>query len=362
MNFDVLMPSILFVVTLASMILSRKAEAKLKSSVEEREFKPRDTVLLIIVMAITISVVVFIPEMALLALFMFSYCSLLFMISYAFSDSRTTRIVFYCGSLFSASILAAVASYLGVVQTELRVWGALAFLLFAAYSLFVLMLIRNSKTSKHRWYVGALSPALFLLLFAFYGRTSIGFLISASVSLTSFPYLLDVFGILFAMLIVLYLTNLFSWKTVFVFAAFITGMDIVLVWITGTMVQAAEHIAGLGLPVLVAFPTIPIISSSSGIILLRLGLGDFFFAGILGSQTLKKFGIRTAVISLITICISFGLFELLLLNPQLTKFLPVSALPATLPILIGWLPVIVIKILAESRKKAAKPSVLSNIP
>ena len=71
---------------------------------------------------------------------------------------------------------------------------------------------------------------------------------------------------------------------------------------------------------------------------MRLGLGDFFFAGILASQTLKHFGKKTAITSLLTICISFGLFELILLNKSLSDALPVPALPATLPILLGWLP------------------------
>jgi hypothetical protein len=79
-------------------------------------------------------------------------------------------------------------------------------------------------------------------------------------------------------------------------------------------------------------------------------LGDFFFAGILSSQTLKRFGKKTAVASLLTICISFAIFELILLNPDLAKALPVQALPATLPILLGWLPVALVKMYADKKK------------
>jgi hypothetical protein len=46
-----------------------------------------------------------------------------------------------------------------------------------------------------------------------------------------------------------------------------------------------------------------------------------------------------------TICVSFALFELLLLNGYNT------ALPATLPIVLGWLPVIAWKILSERKQK-----------
>ena len=179
-----------------------------------------------------------------------------------------------------------------------------------------------------------------MLLFFFYNGTEVWF-----------PYLLDVYGIIFALLIVIYLSTLFKWKTVFIFAAFLTAMDIVLVWVTGTMVQAANAVSNLGLPVLVAFPTIPLVTLEGGILLLRLGLGDFFFAGILTTQTLKKFGRKTAVLSLVTICVSFGVFELFLLNKELYDLLPVKALPATLPILIGWLPVVAVKILMERNKK-----------
>ena len=58
---------------------------------------------------------------------------------------------------------------------------------------------------------------------------------------------------------------------------------------------------------------------------------------------MKKYGRKTATISILTISISFGLFELTLLNPELTAALPVPALPATLPILLGWLPVVLLK-------------------
>ena len=339
MHFDVLMPAILFVVTLTSMFLGRKTEAKLKSTVEEREFKTRDTVLLVIMIGVALSIVVFIPSYAILALFLFSYSSLLFTVSYTFSDLKIGTLRLYLGSFAAASLLAGVGGYLGILPADLRLWGLISFVILSLISIAVLLYVQHLPAIKPKWYIGALSPALFLLLFAFFGNTFLWF-----------PYLLDLYGIIFAVLIVIYLNGLFTWKTVFIFAALLTGLDIVLVWVTGTMVQAAQQISGLGLPVLVAFPTIPLISTSEGILILRLGLGDFFFAGILASQTLKRFGKNTAVASLLTICISFALFELLLLNPNLVS-LPVQALPATLPILLGWLPVVLIKMYTNKRSK-----------
>jgi hypothetical protein len=351
MHFDILMPAILFVVTLAAMFIGRKAETRLKSTVQEREFKNRDTALLVAMIGVAVSIVVFIPSMALLGLFLFSYSSLLFTVSYVFSNLKAHRTTLYCVGFIVVSILAETAGFIGVMPVDLKFYGILAFTVFGILAFFALLYAQQQPAEKQKWYLAALPPALFLLLFTFFSSTFIWF-----------PYLLDVYGIIFAMLIVIYLNSLFTWKTVFIFAAFLTGMDIVLVWLTQTMVQAAEHISGLGLPVLVAFPTIPLISTTAGILILRLGLGDFFFSGILASQTMKKYGKKTAIASLLTICTSFGLFELILLNPELTEALPVPALPATLPILLGWFPVVAIKMYAERRHKPKKESPASLAP
>jgi hypothetical protein len=328
------MPSILFAVTLVAMFLGKKAEKKLESTIERREFKNRDVALLVAMIAVAVSIVVFVPSMMIMALFLFSYSSLLFTVSYAFSDMRKKRMTLYCGAFIVISILAGAAGFFGVLPADLRVYGTLAFAGLASCAFFALMYVQQNADAKQKWYVAALSPALFLLLFFFYNGTDIWF-----------PYLLDVYGIIFALLIVLYMGSLFKWKTVFIFAGFLTAMDIILVWFTGTMVQAANAVSNLGLPVLVAFPTIPFITVEGGILIMRLGLGDFFFAGILATQTLKKFGRKTAVVSVLTMCVSFALFELLLLNGYNT------ALPATLPIVLGWLPVIAWKILSERKQK-----------
>jgi len=337
MRFDILMPSILFVVTLVAMFLNKRVEAKLKATVDDREFGSRDVALLVVIIAVAVSVIVFVPQMAIMAVFLFSYSSLLFIVSYVFSDMRARRTELFCGGFVVASVLAGVIGFFGVFPSDLRVYGVVAFAALALSSFAVLMYTRQRADAKPRWYIAALPPVLFLLLFGFFNMTPVWN-----------PFLLDVYGVLFAILIVLYLGTLFTWKTVFIFAGFLTALDIVLVWFTGTMVTAAEHVSGLGLPVLVAFPTIPFITANGSILLMRLGLGDFFFSGILATQTLKKFGKKTAVLSILTMGVSFGLFELLLLNP--TEF---NALPATLPIVLGWLPIIAWKLLSQRKTKTA---------
>ena len=109
LTFDIAMPLMLFAVTMAALLLSKRVEGRLKSTLEEREFKPRDTVLFVVLIAVAVSVVVFIPELALIALFLFSYSSLLFTFSYLFSGLSKKRIVLL------ESVFAVVSLVVGIV-------------------------------------------------------------------------------------------------------------------------------------------------------------------------------------------------------------------------------------------------------
>jgi hypothetical protein len=125
-------------------------------------------------------------------------------------------------------------------------------------------------------------------------------------------------------------------------------MDFILVLVIPVMEPAAIHIANLGLPVLISLPIIPPIFNASalwGLQPIALGLGDFFFAGTLATQTYKKFGKRTAIISAVTMSVAFGVFEILLLNTDFRAF------PGTLMIICGWLPVVAWKLLSERKQK-----------
>ncbi len=144
-----------------------------------------------------------------------------------------------------------------------------------------------------------------------------------------FPFLLDVFAFTFALLIILYLSSLFTWKTVGLFAGLLTALDVILVF-SGPMVKAAETFSGAGLPVLLWLPIIPLIHAPAnypyttigGFEPIGLGLGDFFFAGILTIQTLKKFGKRTAYITAFVIAVAFGIWELFL--PTIDNFFNIA--------------------------------------
>jgi presenilin-like A22 family membrane protease len=134
-------------------------------------------------------------------------------------------------------------------------------------------------------------------------------------------------------MITLYLQTLFTWKTSLVFAAFITAADIVLVLITKAMVSVARATLSLQLPVLVTVPTIPRLPIPA----MSLGLGDFFFAGLLAIQSFKKYGRRFGAISMIAMTASFMIFEAFLLTDK------VNAFPGTVMIITGWLPLIIWK-------------------
>jgi hypothetical protein len=156
-------------------------------------------------------------------------------------------------------------------------------------------------------------------------------------------------------LIILYLGSLFTWKTVLVFAVLLTIVDIILVLGTGSMVVAAQQFTGLGLPVLVQLPNVPLVFSSNGPLFRGIGLGDFFFAGILALQTFKKFGKKTGYVAVVAMAISFAVFEAFIpeiavaLEPILHR--QIGGFPGTLMIILGWLPVVAWKMLSERKQK-----------
>ena len=330
LSFDIAMPAALLVVTLVAMLLNKRIEGKLKTTFEEREFRRQDAILFVVMISVAVSVIVFVPQMAILALFLFSYSALLFMFSYIFSDIRKRRAQLFCLGFGLAALVAGTVALLD----SLMFYGAVALFGLAAFAFAALVFEQKRSDTKQRWYLAVMPPALFVLLFLVYNETSLWF-----------PFLLDTYGVIFAVLIILYLGSLFTWKSALIFAGLLTVMDIILVLVTGIMVTAAQTVSGLGLPVLISLPTLPLIITERGIQFMSLGLGDFFFAGILATQTFRKFGKRTAVLSAIAMSVSFGIFEALLLTYRFGAF------PGTLMIICGWLPVVAWKLVAERKTK-----------
>ena len=326
MYFDVAMPLTLFLVTLVAMFLEEKVENKLKGVFEERKFKVRDALLLVAAMSVTVSLVLFIPQMAIMIIFLFSYSMLLFIFTYLFSNFQKAGAKLFCIIFLIVSFLAATISIFNFGANITVAYGALALFGLFGFTFIALLYERGRVKTEERWYLAVLPPALFICLYLFFSRTRIWF-----------PYLLDLYGIVFAVLIILYLGSLFTWKTTLIFVGLLTVMDIILVLFTGTMVSAASHVESLRLPVLIYLPTVPEIVTNEGTLYMGLGLGDFFFAGLIGVQTLKKFGKRFAVSSAIAISTSFFIFQVVMFNWGFIAF------PGTLMIICGWLPLVIWK-------------------
>ncbi|MEM3464134.1 MAG: hypothetical protein QXL91_04645 [Candidatus Bathyarchaeia archaeon] len=333
MYFDIAMPLTLFAVTTIATLLNDKVERKLKMTFEEREFGVKDAVILVAAISVTISLMVFVPQMAVMTIFLFAYASLLFIFTYIFSDFRKIRAQLFCGAFFAISFVAATVSLFSMdVLGRLPAYGAAALFSLLGFS-FIALIYEEIRTSfRRRWYLAIMPSALFIILYAFYSRSPVWF-----------PYLLNMYGVVFAILVILYLGALFTWKTTLIFAGLLTVADIILVLVTRAMVSAATHVTALRLPVLVTLPTIPEIATRWGVLYISLGLGDFFFAGLIAVQTYKKYGRQLAVLSAVAMAASFFIFEALILTFNLRAF------PGTLMIICGWLPLPLLKALKTSK-------------
>jgi hypothetical protein len=359
---DVAMPTALLIVVTVAMLLNKRAEGKLMATVEEKEFQTKDIILLIIFMAIIISAIAYtslinpgaVFENVLLVFFLSSYTVLLFTFSYVFSNLPKTRAQLLSVGFGVASLITGFACLLGPLQDAYTVYRLIAFFGLAAFCFGATVYAQKKTSLKERWYVAVQPPAIFVLLFVFFN-----FINNKGTIAVWFPYLLDVFGLTFAILIILYLSSLFSWKTVGLFAALLTAMDITLVILTPAMVTAATSFTSLGLPVLVWLPNIPLITQSGGIVLRGLGLGDFFFAGVLTVQTYNKFGKKTAFIAAVGMAVAFGIWEAFLediingLKPIVGR--DIGGFPGTVMIISGWVPIIAWKLLSERNKLAKMP-------
>ena len=326
MNFDVAMPLTLFAVTMAAMFLGRKVEKKLKVVFEEKEFGVRDAILLVAAISVTVSLMVFIPQMAVMIMFLFAYSMLLFIFTYLFSDFKKAKARLFCTAFLIVSFVAATISLFNFGASSTVAYGALALYCLFGFAFIALLYEENRTNTKERWYLAILPPALFIVLYVFFSGTPIWF-----------PYLLNLYGVVFAILIILYLGSLFTWKTSLIFVCLLTVMDIILVLFTGTMVSAATKTISLNLPVLITLQTLPAVEFKGKIVYMMLGLGDFFFAGLLAIQTFKKFGKNFATLSVIAMSASFFTFEAFLLTYRPGPF------PGTLMIICGWLPLMLWK-------------------
>jgi hypothetical protein len=362
-SLDLAMPLALLAVVIVAMLINRRVEGKLMATVEQKEFKIRDIIILIVFMAIIVSVIAYtsflnpgaVFQNILMVVFLSSYTMLLFTFSYVFSNLTKMRAQLISLGFGVGTLIAALASLLGPLNDGITIYRAIGFFVLAGFCFSVAAYEQIRKVSKSlRWYVAAQPPAIFVMLFVFFN-----FLYDGSIQVWA-PVLMDVFGLTFAILIILYLSSMFSWKTVGLFAVLLTIMDIILVIGTPIMVGAANQFTGLGLPVLVYLPNIPFVYSAQGAILSRgLGLGDFFFAGVLAVQTYKRFGKKTAFVAAAAMAVAFGIWEAFL-SDIITGLIPIvgrniQGFPGTLMIISGWTPIVALKLFFQRNKTTKLP-------
>ena len=205
------------------------------------------------------------------------------------------------------------------------------------FSCSALLFVFSYVFSNKRWYLAALPPAIFVALYFLLKDTIVWAL-----------YLANIYAIIFAIFAILYLGSIFEWKSTMIFAVLITAVDAIMVFVTKYMVDFARTGLALRLPLAVILPLFPPVAGID--YPFALGLGDFFLAGLLSIQMLKKYGKKSAVLSAITISIAFFLFEALYLIPATLHNIEVF-FPATIIVILGWLPIVLVNCMYGIKKE-----------
>ncbi|MCL2134572.1 MAG: hypothetical protein FWH37_03340 [Candidatus Bathyarchaeota archaeon] len=354
MQLDLAMPIALCLVVLAALILSKRLGDKLTETAEQKEFKTRDVLLLVGFILTMVSVMAYastinsggIFENALLIFFLCTHTTLLFTFTHTFSNMTKSRVQLISIGFGTAAIIAGLVSLTGPFSDTYTIYRTIAFFGLATFCFGVTVFEQQRKTTKNgRWYMAAQPSSLFVLLFLFFN------VLYKGVTQIWYPYLLDVFAFTFVIFMIIYIAPLFSWKSACVFAVLLTLIDICLVFI-GPMVTVANTFTDLGIPAMVYLPNVPIVTQDTGSLLFRgLGLGDFFFAGVLAVQTFNKFGKKTALVSIVSMSVAFGVWGLFMLD--LKEVLNIGGLPATVCIISGWIPIAVYKWFTTKNKSVS---------
>jgi len=260
MRFDVVLPSVLFTVSVASLLLYVRYERRIRILFGGQRLHAREAVLMVLAMGLMITIIAFIPQQAIMVLFLFSYSAILYLFAYLIAS---------------------------------------------------------------KWYLAVLAPALFIFLYIFYWNV----------------YLSNLFAIVFAISISLYVGSALTWKYIVVFVPLLTLLDLVQVWGTGLMGKVAEKLITLQLPAMISVTAFPSDMQAA------LGLGDVFLAGILAIQSTQKYGRKFGLLSIVTITVIFSLFWIIQINLQ------VRYLPATVPITGGWLVAMMAKQIRDKELK-----------
>jgi hypothetical protein len=247
MQFDVALPSAVFLIIVASVLSYRRIEKSFTPLLEDKKYSTRDVILMVVAMGLMVSAIAFLPGQAIQIGFIGAYLYMLFVFAY--------------------------------------------------------MILK-------KWYLALVAPIVFLVSYFCFWHLVV----------------FNLFVVVFAVVITVQMSSLFTWKSVGAFAAILTIMDIFHVYVTGFMKQAAIEMIELKLPVLLILPRIP-----SGN-LIGLGLGDLFLGGLLAVQTAKKLGQKVGILVAAMNGVAMFIFEVISLNTDFAEFFP-----ATIIVVAAWL-------------------------
>jgi presenilin-like A22 family membrane protease len=212
---------------------------------------------------------------------------------------------------------------IGVMVTAFALIPRLDIIKVFFLAVYSMVLFMFTYTVVPKWYLSILSSIVFIFLYIFYWNV----------------YFLNFFAVIFVIYVSTYLAVLFTWKTVTGFAILLTLMDVIHVFGTQFMVTSSNNLMTLNLPAMIVLPIIPYGFPE---VLVYLGLGDVFLAGLLVTQTTRKFGRKTGYFTTAIMAIVFMVFETFLLN-----FFP-GYFPATVMVVSGWLIAIGLRYLYNS--------------
>ncbi len=174
-SLDLAMPLALLAVVTVAMLLNKRVEGKLMATVEEKEFKIRDIILLIVFMAIVISVIAYTSFISpgqlfsniLLVVFLSSYTMLLFTFSYVFSNITKQRVQLISLGFAVGSLIAGLASLLGPLSDGLTVYRAIAFFALAGFCFGVIAFEQKNSCFKIQVVCGCSASSNVRIAFCF---------------------------------------------------------------------------------------------------------------------------------------------------------------------------------------------------
>jgi len=82
MRFDVALPSVLFMVSAASLLLYVRHEKRIRTLFRGQRLRAREAVLMVLAMGLMITIIAFILQQAIMILCLFSYSAILYLFAY----------------------------------------------------------------------------------------------------------------------------------------------------------------------------------------------------------------------------------------------------------------------------------------